>query len=318
MRARRWIAIALATAFVVFVGVLVAVRFAGPTPAQVEAMRVLAQPTPPVAGRDATDALWVLDHDVPPARHAEVGAAYRRYLDRFDALVRSGRRAEAERLVDPLAAWPAFAKADGDDDVLCDTQQPGCLAFVRRDLGAVHRTLVRHAGQLRAARRLREYDGARYGVVATPTQRLPLMAPGRPLVWTALAARFARGDHEGALRETCADLAAWRRLGADNDQLIFALVGTGLVRQDLVLLAEMLAELPADTPLPAACVAAVAPGAASESSLCAAIKTEYRFVASVAEDGFVSEEESGSDGVARWALDADHFVALVAPRYAAA
>jgi hypothetical protein len=316
--ARRPIRRILAVLLLLAVAVAIGLRFLPPTAEQVEALRLLAEPTPPVAGRDGSDALLLVDRDVPAAERAAVAAATRRYLDAHDAHVVADRKAEAARLVDPRDAFAPFPKLGDDEAALCDLhrREVGCLATVRRDPARVAAILARHAGQLEAAGGLVAFDGVRYGLQPSLTQKIPQSyGAGRKLVVTALAERFVRGEHDAAIAATCDDLAAWRRLGADNDHLVGAMVGSAYVTGDLWLLAEMLAERPADSALPVVCDAALAPTRPAELDVCPAMRLEFASVRQMVTSGPLGDSTSGEGRLVRAALDEDHFLALAAPAY---
>jgi hypothetical protein len=255
---------------------IVVLRLVPPPRERSAARATMEQPVPPVRGRDATNALWLLDRAVPPSQQARVGAAYRHWLDQRELLLREARTAEAEALPDPLAKYPKLVDAPKDAPGICHPfELERCLATVRDDPARSEALLVAHAPQLRAAQALRGYDGARVGLLPGAAQPFLPLGAGRTLALTAIAARFVRGDQPGAIAEACTDLAAWRRLGTDSDSIVGAIGPTGSARQDLVLLASMLGELPASTPLPAQCTPALEDATDAELDLCPALRGEF-------------------------------------------
>ena len=238
------------------------------------ALRTLRLPIGPVHGRDGSDALWLVGHAVPAAERADVAAATRRWVERK-------RKPGTGAGKDPRARYPRNEAPAKGARGLC----PGdadCLAAVRAHPADAAALVQRHAPLLEATRALAGYDGLRYGVrywnADYPDYRL-----GRRLRLTALALRFVQGDAPGAIAETCTDIAAWRRLGADNDLIVGTILASRHVEQDLELLARMLAEVGHDTPLPGSCAEALAPTRPAELTLCRAMRTEFRgFEASAA------------------------------------
>ena len=96
---------------------------------------------------------------------------------------------------------------------------------------------------------------------------------------TRHALRFFEGDTAGALEDACGALAGWRRIGAYADATIIRMMANVYAGEGYAgLVADMLAELPPDEPLPAACDAALAPPEGAELMLCNAIRGEFALV----------------------------------------
>ena len=81
----------------------------------------------------------------------------------------------------------------------------------------------------------------------------------------------------GGISATCADLAAWRRLRPTTDLLIHDMVAVAFAQSQAGLLAEMLAEWPADRPLPEACYLALAPVSENGRDQCNVWRGEARY-----------------------------------------
>jgi hypothetical protein len=318
MRSRRWrVGLGVAGAVLVVAALaayLLASRIVETLPPErVRALEVLAEPMPPVAGRDASDALWLLDHDVPREQHARVAAEVRAYLDARMKLREAGDKNAAKRLHDPrsrFARYPDLGKSPG----LCQEMMDSCLAHVRKDPAATAASLRTHAKALQARLAFAEHDGVRYGVLddeLTP----PINLQG--LVLTGFAARFAAGETDAALAGTCAHLGGWRRLGGDTDMMEGIVMGAAYVIQDVRLLAQMLAELPVDHPLPAECTAALAPTAPVEYDVCPVIRREFRALPRMLEQ---TKRDARPGNLVERALTATfnphHVAAVQAPRYA--
>lgn len=291
--------------FVVGAAVLAWGRFA-PMPAdRVAALKLLDVPMPPVEGRDGSDALWLLGHDVPAGERAAVAAQVRRHVD---AMAAPGGTVAA----DPLRAYPRFAD---DRNGLCELNEGDCLEKVRSDPAATAATLAAGAKPLAAARELVGFDGLRHGVVPSLQAPMPQLSAGRQLAYTALAERFVRGEREAAIADTCNDLAGWRRLGADNDMLIAAVVGASFAAQDLRLLARMLGEMPADAPLPPECTPALAATTPRELDLCPAMRNEFALVGAAIDTPAAGDDPWPARAFAA-AIDRDHAAGVMAPAYA--
>jgi hypothetical protein len=276
-----------------------------------EAVRLLSRPNPPVRGRDGTDDWWTLARDVPRAERPAVAAAHRATLYAREDLVLAGQGQQASRLVDPLTRYPRLPDY-GQGRWQCDPKITGCLRHVREDKALADGVLRDHAAMIERQREFAGFDGVRIGRIPRNKADQPKLAPGRRLMHTALAARFARGDHQGAIAATCRDLAGWRRIGADNDFEPMGATAARVVRYDLGLLAEMLLELPADHVLPTECASALAPPTDAEFSICPAMRSEFQDYRA-----WIDRPDPGADWRDRRpAIDPDRFVSVDAPRYA--
>jgi hypothetical protein len=292
---------------VVVVGFFVGMRYVGPTPAQRAAIARMAQPTPPVQGHDASDAAWLLDHDVPVERWPEVAAAQRRQAE----ALAHGRRGQA----DPLREFPRYPEPPADAP--CTRSAQGCLDFVAEHRAEVAALLDAHKAGIEAARALAAYDGFRLGVPNAPSLQLPRVNARRPLVLAGMAYRFAAGERLSAVESVCRDLAGWRRIGGNSDHLVVSMLGVHNVRGDLVLLADMLAKMPKETELPDECGAALEASADYEFDLCPAIRFEHALVPEVrraAERAGDAEAVPGDPPA--WLIDWRNFEAMAAEAYA--
>jgi hypothetical protein len=317
---RRGIKIAGWSMFALFLSpfvVVLAVRNLPPDAGRQAALELLRRPTPPVRGRDGSDALWLVRYDVPPAQQAETAARLRAYLVRHDQLQLEKREAEAAKLTDPRKQLVEFAKVEGDPDWLCPQQDLGCLAAVRKNPEAAAAAIQQRAAGLDALSRLTGFDGVRYGVVPTFSQELPSSGNLIRLLRTRHALEFAQGRQAEAVSGVCRELAGWRRLGADTDMLVLNMVFAAYARQDLQLLSEMLAELPPPAALPADCTSALAPARPQELDLCPAIKGEFRAVERLYNEDMLAETTPGGRRLVKIAVGRAHAAAVMAPAYAA-
>src|SRR5699024_8884472 len=99
---------------------------------------------------------------------------------------------------------------------------------------------------------------------------------------TRHAVRFVQGQTRQALAATCREIATWRRLGANTDRLIARMIGVASATdQNGYALANMLAEIPLDQPLPEPCGQALAPPDVDELSLCSALHGEFELNAAI-------------------------------------
>jgi hypothetical protein len=287
------------------------VRWSGPDARQRAALAVLEAPVAPVAGRNLADAAWLLPHDVPADKRPAVLAALREREARAYALRLEGRTAEAEALPDPRDAYPAFPELP-DDQAFCDAWATDCLARVREHPEATRTAVEAHRPALDAMLALADHDGFRIGTAMHTSALVPGFGSHRRLVPTHFAARFALGEHEAALSGLCADLAGWRRIGADSDHLITAMVATSYARQDVRLLAEFVAALAPGEPVPGACAAAIAPGAPEETSVCGPMRGEFEMMR-----GGMQVARAGDEGdMAGRLFSPERMAALLAPHYA--
>ena len=258
------------------IGFVAGMRFVEPDPALMAAVQQLREPMPPVRGRDGSDAVWLLDYALPTDAQAEASAAAQlRQYERARALAAPG----APALPDPRAAWTRFPEQPPEEQGVCSTTHAGCLAYVEANRPLVAATLAEHEAGLAKALAFADYDGVRVGVLPSLEAPLPNVGGRRRLVLTSFARRYVAGERLGAVSALCRDLGGWRRLGADTDNLLVSMVGVAFVKQDLWLLAEMLAKLPKETEIPNECTQALRASTPDELDLCPAVRTEFGTVA---------------------------------------
>ncbi|MGO1720064.1 MAG: hypothetical protein ACTHZI_07740, partial [Luteimonas sp.] len=281
---RRWllrIGVALLALMVMLVALWGASRLLGPTAEQRRAVEVFEQ-LPPPQGSNAFPALWLLQWDVPEAEQAALVAED---VARFRALppqgdeARPAARQALGRAVE--GRYPDLAATLAEDPPSCTWREAGCLERVRSDRDA-------HAMRLGQAARLVDRVDAVTGHdhYRNPFPRTMDMLPGLLLLpelqlmglgMTRQALLFVDGDIDGALAGTCRALAGWRRLAGNSDSLLLAMHSAAGIQGYGSLLADMLAQVPLDHPLPATCEAALAPVQAGELGLCPAMRGEWEF-----------------------------------------
>ena len=300
---RALVALAIALPLAV-IGFFVGMRHADPTPAQRLALQRMAAPTPPVQGHDASDAIWLLDYDVPVEQWPLVAAGARHHAlaqARGDKGVADPRR-RFERYPEPPSDAP------------CEPKEGGCLAYVAEHRAEVAAMLDANKAGLDAARALAAYDGLRIGVPNSLALELPRMNARRRLVLAGMAHGFASGERLSAVESVCRDIAGWRRIGGNADHLVASMVGVANVRGDLALLADMLAKMPKETELPEECGAALESSADFEFDLCPAVRYEYQMVKGVRE--LAEKAPDDESGPPAWAIDWNNFQAMAAQAYA--
>jgi hypothetical protein len=247
--------------------------------------RLEAAKVPPVR-RDAGEYLWLSEHDVPASERAEAARAIVAFLAAHP------HETSPRHLPDsPLRRYSKLAESPPPGEGVCDLDAFDCLSYVRRDAARVEATLAAHRREIAAGSAIRQYNGFRYPLAPDIHNPSPSYGVHRRLVFTDLARAFAQGRQVEAIADTCSDLAAWRRMNGGTDTLIGNMISIAFVRQDAVLLSQMLAELPADVELPVACGEALAPARDAELDMCPALGYELRHLRSY----FSEEEPAGAD-----------------------
>ncbi|GAA4799573.1 hypothetical protein [Lysobacter hankyongensis] len=254
-------------------------RLMGPTDAQ-EAALARMRDIPPLNGRNAFPALWLVAYDMPEAEHDDwLAEDLRRHAagqppgGAYDAAEKAHASAAERRYADRMPSPDEF-------DLFCGSA-PGCLDRVGADRGRYADLLRRHAALLDRVEALSAYAGIRHaggenilGTLIPPYQAAKLPA-------TRHALDFVEGRRDRAFDGTCRAIATWRRLGADSDSLISRIIGVAYAA-DLYggLFVDMLARTPRDVALPASCAQAFSAPADGELSLCMAMQGELKFMQS--------------------------------------
>ena len=285
----------------------VGMRHAPLSPAQQRAMALLTASTPPVQGKDASDAIWLLAYDVPADRRADIARKLRDY--RF-AL------SEGQPLccdANPVRDLPRFPEAPEPGEGHCAASKPeDCLAYVSEHRAQVAALLDDHRGGIENLRALAQYDGYRNGTPSTVQSPVPMVNTRRALLLSDFALRFAAGEQLTAIDQVCQDLGAWRRIGADADMIIVPMLGVEFVREDLVLLADMLRKLPRETELPGSCAISLQPSTAREFDLCPSVRSDFAMVLTLqpaAERDYAAHEEHAVGEPPPWTVDWRRLVA---------
>lgn len=246
-----------------------------PIPAEdAEALALIEAPRP-MEGRNGFAALWSLRRDVPVAEAERLLAED---IIRFQAsppwTVDRGVPPSPYRSV--LESYPLL-DAEADSDILCRLGEGGCLRHVRERLDTLAPIMASHVALEERVAALDAYDYFRSPFPARPDTPLPAYQPLLS-VQTSYAYAFARGDHEAGLRGVCRSGSIARKLVASGDNLIGGVIGTSLIDASLRLFVEMLAELPADHPLPEACEDAFRPDGAMAAGICPTMTGEGKYI----------------------------------------
>lgn len=274
----RWIGAVSLLLLLAVVGLWLLSRALGPSDRQ-EAALALLDRQEPAPGENAFAAFWLMSYDVPEeAKRALVVEDAERIASMPEIHDADGNLGFPKFRYAAEGRFANVAPPEPDWQKFCKSREPGCLDKVRTDPAGYARLLEKHASLVAHASDLRRYGHYRTLVPLRADMPLPAfqyaLAP-----MTRNAADFAAGNVDAALSGVCENAAAWRRIGANSDMLIARMIGISYVANGYSrLFADMLAELPADHPLPAVCKVAFAAPTQEEGSLCRAMKGESRFI----------------------------------------
>jgi len=288
-----------------YVAVLVGMRLVPPNAAQRAAIATLREPMPPVAGRDGSDALWLLGYQVPKDKRAAVAAEFRRWAATQDPWN------EKSSTPDPREAFPKQAKEP--QEFVCEAGEGSCLAYVRANESDVSALLAANRPLLEANLELStQFDGLRFGLDPRNWGMLPMAGRAPRLEYTFFAHEFVQGRRAEALGGLCAHVAGARRLNANTNYLIGNMVAVGTARRDAILMGEMLAEWPAGEALPPGCTEAIAPMADGEFNLCPAMRTEFAGQAFMLSNLGQYMAQEGQGPWRSWMVDREKLLGLTA------
>ncbi|MBB4129377.1 hypothetical protein [Xanthomonas sp. 3075] len=298
------------SALIVLLLIAFAISAHWPIPAaQRQALAQLRQPPPPLRGPNLFAALWALPYAVPPAQQQVLLA---------QDVQRAGRSPAGMPLPGAAAryprqpAWPAKAPA------LCNWSDANCLEQVRAQPQAYADALATQAALLAQLRSLGAYGD--YRSPFPPGDGAALPAVGLLKVsMTGNALDFAQGRSDAALSGVCTDAQVARVLLRSGDNLIMPLIGVAMLHGSAQEFAAMLAELPAQHPLPAHCAAAFAPLPVDDVRLCNAMQGEAHMVFAMLQqsvDAQPAASPSWSDELSVRLFDLERTQALMAPGYA--
>ncbi|PJK13657.1 hypothetical protein CO613_09435 [Lysobacteraceae bacterium NML07-0707] len=273
------------------------------------ALALMSEPWQP-AGHNAFADFWLADYPVPEAeRQALLDADVRLFEQQGKDYQRASTAAEK---------WPSEPLSDEDKAMFCQLRDESiCLATVRQDLPSFAALVARHEA------RIRRIEAASAGdYILSPFPEIynkPFLDMRLSyLPATRYAVQFAQGDKQMALASVCARIVDWRRLGTHSGGLfeaVLAIESSGKGYGQLAL--AMLAELPADMPLPTACQQAFAQPLEEEASLCNAMRGEFRFVSEAAWPELEAEFKARGEDINNYPFfDKDMTRADMAARFA--
>ncbi|MBL37684.1 MAG: hypothetical protein CMP07_04670 [Xanthomonadales bacterium] len=246
-----------------------------PTAEQRDALALMQQPPPP-PGENAFAAMWTLDHAVPAEEMAGIVGHDSERLEALQA-TRALDESDPAGFESARDQYPDLSPSESDRMMFCAARDGNCLERVGEDPAGYRELVERNRQLIDRGDALADYDHYRSLLPANwETLSPPLSAARFPATRQALW--FVEGRTDEALAATCRNIAGWRRLTESADQLVVRMLGQLFVTElHGSLLAEMLAEMPADHPLPANCKPALAAPTPSELSLCRAMRGEYAF-----------------------------------------
>ncbi|MFN7782167.1 MAG: hypothetical protein ACK5PG_05475 [Lysobacterales bacterium] len=235
------------------------------------------------AGPNAFEHLWLIEWDIPESERAAVVAEdRRRALVHAEAL----QRAAAESAPPPVLTRSANARfprwpLEDLPQLDCGGSQSECLdglaaidaeAWRRLDSASL---LSARLAAVHEFGHLRVDDALHFATYLAVTPE----RTGASRVWLAMAARaFRAGSTEQGLGMACRELATARRFAEGSAHLISRLIESSRIIEAAHLAADLLAEYPAEVPLPAECEVLSAPLQAPSVSLCAAVGGEHRWL----------------------------------------
>ena len=174
----------------------------------------------------------------------------------------------------------------------CQTDSTDCLAKARQNLATYHKEATQHqkawqkqekaiAALLQYGHYLANLDAPPYGHMISERFRATY--------------RFVDGEKEAAMQSVCTDAALGLHfINTAHSQILDGIIGASMIGRDVPLLAEMLAESPADTRLPAACdKVKVQP--AENLSLCPRMYGEWRGMSERLQNALQAEELKKND-----------------------
>jgi hypothetical protein len=276
-------------------------RFSGPSAAERQALRAL-QPSTAPSGRNGFAQLWLLPYPVPSdEQQAVLAADLARAPSGSDAFASTAQ-----------ARWPRQKPVEMPGLRRCSWKDRDCLARVRGDEAGYAVLVAGNAALSARVQALGEADYVRNVFAPDPSMPMPAyQLLSVPQTERALA--FVRGHHQEALLGVCSDARIARMMWKQPDSLIGGLVALAMLRGSAGLLADMLAELPADAAMPDDCMEAFAP-LADSAPVCAMMQGEFAFMqAGITEDAWQSVEGVGPRR-GHWLFDPNKTVARSAPR----
>lgn len=272
----------LASLPLVWTLLLILVHGLGPSEAQREALALLSSQRL-IVRNNAFPALWLLQFDVPehelePTTARDVAAFNALPLDRREGFVSSAgtRFPESPALLRRLA--------------ICEGATGECLAWVRAKRSEAHAAVERAKPALERLAGLHQYDGLASDFEAGVYTPVASPGPVESLLLADIALQFDLGNHQLAVDRLCRHELDLRRLGGNNDELIFQLLMARLFDKSARLLSEFLAELPNDSKLPESCNAVALAPVRADVDMCAQMHTEWHMTNSAMQSLFTNSD----------------------------
>ncbi|WP_141453603.1 hypothetical protein [Pseudoxanthomonas sp. z9] len=285
-------------------GILAGLLFAAswlfwPTRAQEQALALLTIPVPEPQGGNAFADVWLLRYDLTPEARERIAAADVARFNRSPATYDG--TGLAEPFVSDADAGHREERLPPASDHGCGLRMSaGCLERVRSDPAKAAALLDAHAGLLQRSREALEYNDylrSRFHMRPDMPFAIIAMGEGSALMRIDAALSFVRGERMRGLESSCRSVVAWRRWMRQPDLLIDAMMGDAAIRGWLEMQGQMLAELPADVPLPAACQSLREPPPLTNDAMCRVIKREFEFSRPALEqNGYGKAEAGGASG----------------------
>lgn len=261
-------------------------RLRPPTPAQAETLGLL-RPMPMPSGQNAWPILWLLDYDVPTDRIDAVYAQERAHMRDWASRLPASPSTTTV-VYKPLVAahYPKRPAIDmAEHKLLCASREDGCLAKARAGGRPLRDLLARQSGRLAQVESMNAAAALWDDLPISNYMyaQLPGFANTEDLLLTATAVDFVDGRQAQALAAVCRQAAGVRRLHAQTNTLITAMIANAWMEADERVLAGMLRELPPGHAVPAECMQAFAPPTPADVSLCAPMQHEFEGTAAAVE-----------------------------------
>ena len=237
-------------------------RLRPPTPAQAETLGLL-RPMPMPSGQNAWPILWLLDYDVPTDRIDAVYAQERAHMRDWASRLPASPSTTTV-VYKPLVAahYPKRPAIDtAEHKLLCASREDDCLAKARAEGRPLRDLLARQSGRLAQVESMNAAAALWDDLPISNYMyaQLPGFANTEDLLLTATAVDFVDGRQAQALAAVCRQAAGVRRLHAQTNTLITAMIANAWMEADERVLAGMLRELPPGHAVPAECMQAFAP-----------------------------------------------------------
>ncbi|EGY51585.1 hypothetical protein HMPREF9371_2192 [Neisseria shayeganii 871] len=272
-----------------------------------------AEEPPPAAGqRNVFAALWLFNHDIPPAEQEELVRRYGAAMNHSPQMMTdlAPRRLHEMEMESPACLEDTVA---------------ACISQMRSDPAAIPNALAGRERLLANIDALADYDVFHHsywpdGHSGVESLRMPNL---RPLTQEGTLYPLLLWQQQGAaagLRQACRQMKTGRLLLQGRPGLIYPMVGSAVLRRNIDVAAHILAEQPQLAgELPDDCLEAFDPLPLAELSLCRAMRDEFRLYRQTVHDFAVSVAAERPWGwLTALQMDEAHSEARLAPHYAPA